>query len=150
MFPMNTSRSPITQLTDEQSLELLATKSFGRLVLQYGDHVDLFPLNYLVNEGKLLFRTAEGSKLLGLRLNDSVLFEADNVGHADQTPGQAWSIIVRGNARILTKSDEIHAADELSLNPWVPTLKYNYVEVTPKENGISGRLFTLGKEPDRY
>ena len=42
----------------------------------------------------------------------------------------------------------IQEADELPLKPWLPTLKYNYVEITPEE--ISGRRFQLGEEPERY
>ena len=92
----------------------------------------------------MLFRsTAEGSKLFTVSINDRVLFEAD-----DHTEDKAWSVIVKGRARILQRTDEIQEADELPLKPWLPTLKYNYVEITPEE--ISGRRFQLGEEPERY
>lgn len=147
---MTDSTSPVSLLTDEQSLELLATKTFGRLVVHRKNDIDLFPLNYLVNDGKILFRTAEGTKLFSLNLNQDVLFEVDNVEATGTGDGEAWSVIVKGNARILGSADEIHAADALPLKPWLPTLKYNYVEITPNEDGISGRRFHLGEEPERY
>ncbi len=74
-----------------------------------------------------------------------MLFEADNV---DEAGGTAWSVIVKGNARALKSNEEIREADQLPLKPWLPTLKYNYVEVTPSD--ISGRKFQLGDEPERY
>lgn len=145
MGTMSENTDVIQNLSDEESLELLATKTFGRLVVRRKDDMDLFPLNYLVHEGEIYFRTAEGSKLFSLTLNNDVLFEADNV---DADSQEAWSVVVKGTARTLTSNAEIEAADQLPLKPWLPTLKYNYVVVSPNE--ISGRKFHLGDEPERY
>ena len=145
MGTMSDNTDVIPTLSDEESLELLATKTFGRLVVHRKDDMDLFPLNYLVHEGEIYFRTAEGSKLFSLTLNNDVLFEADNV---DADSQEAWSVVVKGTARTLSSNAEIEAADQLPLKPWLPTLKYNYVVVSPNE--ISGRKFHLGDEPERY
>jgi len=145
MGAMSENTDVIQNLSGEESLELLATKTFGRLVVRRKDDMDLFPLNYLVHEGEIYFRTAEGSKLFSLTLNNDVLFEADNVDGDSQ---EAWSVVVKGTARTLTSNAEIEAADQLPLKPWLPTLKYNYVVVSPNE--ISGRKFHLGEEPERY
>ncbi|MBV7294859.1 pyridoxamine 5'-phosphate oxidase family protein [Corynebacterium sp. TAE3-ERU12] len=142
---MSETDDVITKLTDEESLELLSTQHFGRLVVRRADDMDIFPLNYVVHEGEIYFRTAEGSKLFSLTLNNDVLFEADNV---DQGKSEAWSVVVKGEARVLQSNAEIEAADELELRPWLPTLKYNYVVVAPRD--ISGRKFQLGEEPERY
>lgn len=142
---MSENNDVIQKLSDEESLELLSTKTFGRLVVRRKDDMDLFPLNYLVHEGEIYFRTAEGSKLFSLTLNNDVLFEADNVDGDSQ---EAWSVVVKGTARTLSSNAEIEAADQLPLKPWLPTLKYNYVVVSPNE--ISGRKFHLGDEPERY
>ncbi|MEJ5919267.1 MULTISPECIES: pyridoxamine 5'-phosphate oxidase family protein [unclassified Corynebacterium] len=142
---MTESSEVIQQLSTEDALELMGTKHFGRLVVRRKDDMDLFPLNYVVHEGAIYFRTAEGSKLFSLTLNDDVLFEADDV---DLDSNKAWSVIVKGTAQTLTSNADIEAADELPLKPWLPTLKYNYVKVTPGE--VSGRRFNLGEEPERY
>jgi nitroimidazol reductase NimA-like FMN-containing flavoprotein (pyridoxamine 5'-phosphate oxidase superfamily) len=147
---MTDNNSPVQVLSTDESLELLATKTFGRLVVHRTNDVDLFPLNYTVYEGKIYLRTAEGTKLFSLNLNGDVLFEADNVEATGTDTGTAWSVIVKGQARILTASDEINAAEELPLKPWLPTLKYNFVEITPNEDGVSGRHFELGAEPERF
>lgn len=135
--------NPIEVLKEDEALELMGDQQLGRLVVRIKDDFDIYPLNYVVNEGKIYFRTAEGSKLFTVSINDRVLFEAD-----DHTEDKAWSVIVKGRARILERTDEIQEADELPLKPWLPTLKYNYVEITPEE--ISGRRFQLGEEPERY
>lgn len=136
---------PVIQLTESEALELMSTKNFGRLVVRRKDDMDLFPLNYVVDGGRIIFRTAEGSKLFSLTLNDDVLFESDDV---DQETHKAWSVIVKGTARALTSTKEIEEADRLPLKPWLPTLKYNYVEIRPMS--VSGRRFNLGEEPERY
>ena len=135
--------NPIEILKEDEALELMGDHQLGRLVVRIKDDFDIYPLNYVVNEGKIHFRTAEGSKLFTVSINDRVLFEAD-----EHTEDKAWSVIVKGRARILQRTDEIQEADELPLKPWLPTQKYNYVEITPEE--ISGRRFQLGEEPERY
>ncbi|MFT4218932.1 MAG: pyridoxamine 5'-phosphate oxidase family protein [Microbacterium sp.] len=134
---------PVMTLDEAECRELLAQEELGRLVTRVGDVLDIFPVNYVVDGGDILFRTAEGSKLFELTVNDAVLFEVDQ--HTDT---DAWSVVVRGHAHRLDTSAEVAAADELKLTPWIPTLKYNYVRITP--TSISGRAFRRGSEPDRY
>ena len=142
---MTTPNEYTRVLTPEESLELLATQTFGRLVVQRSDDIDLFPLNYAVHDGKIYFRTAEGTKLFSVRLDHEVLFEAD---HVDHEAHEAWSVIIKGSARPLVSSAETLAAEDYGLEPWLPSFKYNFVEITPRD--ISGRKFRLGEEPQRY
>lgn len=146
----NTTAADITLVNDKDALDLMGTTSLGRLVVRRSDDMDLFPLNFVVSDGKIYFRTAEGTKLFTLaEIDAKVLFEADHVdADAEGNPAHAWSVIVKGTARLLTGSDEIHDAESLPLKPWLPTLKYNFVEITPTE--VSGRRFDLGEEPERY
>ena len=88
-------------------------------------------------------RTAQGSKLFELTVNDEVLFEVD--GHDD---AHAWSVVVRGRAHALGTSAEVERADAAGLRPWIPTLKHVYVRIVPES--LSGRSFDRGPEPDRY
>lgn len=134
---------PIAHLTDAECWERLHSEELGRLVTRVGDVLDIFPVNYVVDRSTIVFRTAEGSKLTELTIHDEVLFEVD--AHTDEA---AWSVVVRGRAHRIDTSGEVLAADELPLRPWIPTLKYNYVRVTPES--LSGREFARGEEPDRY
>lgn len=140
---MTQTPDPVVALTDEQSWELLRGQELGRLVTRVGKVLDIFPVNYVVDEGTVLFRTAQGSKLFELTVNDEVLFEVD-----DHTDTDAWSVIVRGRAHPLDTSAEVERADTLGLRPWIPTLKYHYVRIVP--TSLSGRAFQRSEEPDRY
>ena len=134
---------PIEHLDEDACWELLLSSSLGRLAMSVANEPDIFPVNFVAADRRLFFRTAEGSKLLELTVNDHVAFETDGVGRE-----QAWSVVVKGTARILEKRAEIDAAEELPLRPLIPTLKYIYVEITPHE--FSGRRFMLGPEPERF
>ncbi len=128
---------PVHVLSTEECWELIRAKEFGRLGFHLAEQVHIAPVNYAVDEDTLLFRTAEGSKLLAVVMNPDVAFEVD-----DYTEESAWSVIVRGTARKLDE-DEEHRAENVPLRPWVPTLKYNVVEIAPIE--ISGRRFDLSR-----
>ncbi|MBD3758102.1 MULTISPECIES: pyridoxamine 5'-phosphate oxidase family protein [Microbacterium] len=133
----------VTVLTDRQCWDRLAEQQLGRLVTHVGDVLDVFPVNYTVDRDSIVFRTAEGSKLTELTINDQVLFEVD-----EYTDTDAWSVIVRGTAHRLDSAEEVRAADRLPLRPWTPTLKYNYVRIIAAS--VSGRDIRRGEEPDRY
>jgi nitroimidazol reductase NimA-like FMN-containing flavoprotein (pyridoxamine 5'-phosphate oxidase superfamily) len=127
-----------TELTLDECWELLRAQALGRLAYHLGDQVNIAPINYVVDKDTLLFRTAPGSKLLGVVMNDDVAFEIDGEnGHV------AWSVVVRGTATLLDEASA-HRADDLPLRPWVDTHKYNVVEITPV--AISGRRFELDEQ----
>ncbi|WP_257160090.1 pyridoxamine 5'-phosphate oxidase family protein [Corynebacterium cystitidis] len=142
---MANNEEVIQTLSETESLERMAGQSLGRLVVQLKNDVDIFPVNYAIHDGKIYFRTAEGTKLFGAARSDDLILETD---HVDQETGTAWSVVVRGASRILTKADEILEAEDYGVKPWIPTQKYNFVEITPRT--ISGRAFQLGEEPERY
>lgn len=134
---------PILELTDEQSWKLLENTKHGRLVLTAAGETDIFPINFVARDGRLVLRTAPGTKLAELTINDRVLFEADGIGS-----GEAWSVVVKGTARVLQTQEEIAAAEALPVETWIPTLKDFYVEVKPAS--ISGRHFKFGQQPERF
>ena len=138
---MAIENGPITVLDDREAWNRLSSVALGRLVTSFGGQLEIFPVNFVVQNDTVLFRTAEGTKLFTTVMNDQVLFEAD-----DHTVAGGWSVIVRGTARVLTAADEIHTADRAQLMPWVPTEKLRYVRITPDE--VSGRRFRFGPEPD--
>ena len=93
------------------------------------------PINYAVDDDRrLVFRTAEGSKLLGLTMNADVAFEID-----EYTEDEARSVVVRGRARQLEGHEE-DETEQLPLRPWVDTAKFNVIAIEVDE--ITGRRFS--------
>lgn len=134
---------PTESLNGDECWRLLQTSSLGRLAVSFSGQPDIFPVNYVASDGRLFFRTAEGTKLVQVLINELIAFETDGV-----RSDEAWSVVVKGTARILQKQSEIDAADRLPLRPLIPTLKYVFVEITPQE--MTGRRFVPGLEPERY
>lgn len=130
-------------LSEDDCWQLLDGAAFGRLAVSVANQPEIFPVNYYADGRTVLFRTAEGTKLLELTINARVAFECDQY-----TEAEAWSVVVKGRARVIESQTEIHAADQLPLTSWIPTLKYVYVRVEPTE--ITGRRFDRGPEPERY
>ncbi|MDE8669182.1 pyridoxamine 5'-phosphate oxidase family protein [Pseudarthrobacter sp. H3Y2-7] len=133
---------PVLELDDEQSWKLLEATRHGRLVVSVAGEPDIFPVNYIASDRKIYLRTAPGNKLAQLTINSKVLFETDGI-----LSDEAWSVVLRGTARVLSGSAEVAAVEELGLKTWVPTLKDFYVEVVP--TSVSGRHFLFGEQPER-
>lgn len=127
----------VTELTQQECWEMLREEEFGRLAYRLVDEIHITPINYAVDGSALLFRTAEGNKLLAVVVGSDVAFEIDRYGKDD-----ARSVVVRGSARLLPE-DEAHRAENVPLRPWVPTLKYSVVEIEPRV--VSGRAFKLSR-----
>lgn len=128
-----------TTLTDEQCWERLRSREFGRLAYHLTDEVHIAPVNYATEGDRVIIRTAEGSKLLGVVMDSDVAFEIDEVDGGAET---AWSVIGRGRAQVL-EGDAARAADALPLRPWVADDKVILVSITITE--ISGREFHLSR-----
>jgi nitroimidazol reductase NimA-like FMN-containing flavoprotein (pyridoxamine 5'-phosphate oxidase superfamily) len=137
---MSANGEPVTILSVSESWELLSSVSLGRLVTSVDGRPEIFPVNFVVQHRTVLFRTAEGTKLVSAVINNEVLFEAD-----DHDAEGGWSVIVKGTARTLRSDDEIEEAERAQLLPWIATYKPHYVRVRPFS--ITGRRFRFGPEP---
>ena len=131
-------RNGMEILSDEDCWALLAAHDVGRLGVSVAGEVDIFPLNYVVTDGAIVFRTAEGSKLAEIAANARVSFEIDGYEPAS---GQAWSVVAKGLAQVIQKFAEIYDAEELPLFPWNASPKQWFVRITPRS--LSGRRFTV-------
>ena len=85
----------MTVLDTHTCLDLLRRREVGRLAVSITDHPDIFPINYVVDRGTVVFRTAEGTKLAAALLGRGVAFEIDGY---DPEAGEAWSVVVKGYA----------------------------------------------------
>lgn len=138
---MTSASTPVVELTEKESWVNLSSVSIGRLVTRVSDEMFIFPVNFVTQNGTVLFRTAEGTKLFSAIVSDEVLFEVDDF---DREVG--WSVIVRGSAHLLSGVAEIEEAEGAGLLPWVATTKLRFVRITP--TATTGRRFVFGPEPD--
>lgn len=110
-----------------EALRLLTTGTVGYLTAMIGRHPQVFPVNYALDNGTVVFRTGTGSKLHALS-RSMVAFEVDRLS----PDGDGWSVVVEGLAQELLPGDPARlAAEALDLRPWAPGDKPYLVQVVP-------------------
>jgi len=133
---------PATEILDEPTCwTYLEGSSVGRLAVDVGGQPDIFPVNYLVHDGALYFRSGAGTKLAAAVLMGHVALEIDGFEPHGRT---AWSVVVKGRAVQVEKMEEVFDAEDLPLYPWVATPKPNIVRIDPAN--VTGRRFHVVDE----
>lgn len=131
----------VYEMTEDECWALLERGALGRLATAVGELVDVFAVNYGVVDRRVLFKTDAGTKLASLTINAHVAFETD--GFDERT---AWSVVVKGVARVVEAAEERLEAERVPIVSWLPTQKTRIVAIEPTE--ITGRGFVRGPEPD--
>src|SRR4051812_6468017 len=96
----------VTELDEDDCWHFLRSQELGRLAVSAAGMPDIFPVNFTTHEYTILFRTANGTKLLELAANKSVAFEADHWNRAEGV-----SVVVRGRAELLEGDDLARVAE---------------------------------------
>lgn len=127
-----------TELDDAECWRLLEGAEVGRLAVDIAGHPDIFPVNFVVDDGAIVFRTAPGTKLAGAVLSGYVAFEIDG-WEPDQRV--AWSVVAKGTAREITGMQERFDAEDLPLFEWIASPKPNFVRIDP--TSVTGRRYRV-------
>lgn len=135
----NSELRPDTEvLSVHECWKYLRSSSVGRIALVRDDSPEIFPVNYLPDEGTVIFRTGPGTKLDAVMAGQVIALEADGFN----TYGTiAWSVIVKGRAEIVTEAEELQESSVMELSPWEAGAKNHLVRITPAE--MSGRRFVI-------
>lgn len=118
----------------DEALALLRTTAVGRLIYLINGAPRVMPLNYVMHQGSVVFRTSYGELLDHVHLQ-RVLFEADA---GDETMRTGWSVIVEGRAEEIWRTEELEKARGLPLRPWAPGERDHFVRIV--STSITGRI----------
>ena len=129
-------------LDPDECWSLLRGSVVGRIAISIANRPDIFPINYVVDHGTVVFRTAEGTKLAGAVLGTGVAFEVDGL---DTEANEAWSVVVKGRATEIKALHELFDAADLPLFPWLASPKHRFVRIVPDE--VTGRRFHVVDAP---
>ena len=129
--------STLTVLSPEVCWTLLAREEVGRLAVAVAGQPDIFPLNFAVVDGTIVFSTAEGTKLLAVAVDPAVAFEVDGY---DPVAGTAWSVVVKGEAEEVPTYEQLEDL-AFPVFPWSATPKGRFVRIRPTQ--ITGRRFAV-------
>ena len=117
-------------------LRLLAETPIGRIVfIEDGGQPMALPVNYLLVDGAIVFRTLEGQKLSAASIGQRVAFEVDDW---DPDRRSGWSVVVKGRAEEVTQWAEAEQLEQQGLVPWAHgAWRTLWVRVVPDD--ITGR-----------
>ena len=89
-------------LDDDEARELLRIGEVGRVGVTIGALPAIFPVNYRVIDGAIVFRTSPGSKMSAAAVGAVVAFEVDDYQLADRS---GWSVLAVGTAEVVHDPD---------------------------------------------
>lgn len=121
-------------LDEAECLRLLATQHIGRVAVTIGAVPAVFPVNFGLLDGIVIFRTAAGTKLSAATCNSVVAFEVDEF---DPLYHEGWSVLLVGVAEELTDPELLRRALKLPLAAWAPGPRDHVVCLQPEF--VSGR-----------
>ena len=129
------SSSARQELNPHECWKYLRTTSVGRLAVIAGGKPEIFPVNYLPEDGSVVFRTGPGTKLDAILARSSVALEADGMN----TYGTiAWSVVLKG---IPEEVQEVGDLPNQIPAPWQEGEKEHVIRIVPTE--LSGRRFAI-------
>ena len=126
----------MVELGPGECLELLGSVPVGRVGVTIDALPAVLPVNFVLWNGAIVFRTVSGTKLDAAAAGEVVAFEADAYGFSGAPGG--WSVLVRGIAREVTDAAELAVIDALPLHSWAwDGQAHRYVCIEPTV--ITGR-----------
>jgi nitroimidazol reductase NimA-like FMN-containing flavoprotein (pyridoxamine 5'-phosphate oxidase superfamily) len=114
-------------LDQSECWRLLRTQDVGRLSVVVEGEPDIFPVNYVVDHGSIVIRTAAGRKLAA-SVRGAVAFEVDELHGSDAS---GWSVVLRGRATEIRDKDEVMAVLALGLVTWHVGRKPRFLRLVP-------------------
>ena len=129
----------IEELDENECLYLISPSGVGKIAYTGRFGPVVLPVNYIMQDRAVVFRTAENSPLdedlrTGIRNADyKVAFEIDDI---DMTERRGWSVLIQGPAHHLT-GDEEAAVRETGIETWAPGDRELFVRIVPSR--ITGR-----------
>jgi nitroimidazol reductase NimA-like FMN-containing flavoprotein (pyridoxamine 5'-phosphate oxidase superfamily) len=121
-------------LTEDEARELLAKGQVGRVGITIGALPAIFPVNYRIIDGAIVFRTSPGSKMSAAARGAVVAFEVDDYQLADRS---GWSVLAVGPSEVIHDIDLTFKVLDSGLDPLVDGRCTAIVRIEP--TFLSGR-----------
>ena len=119
-------------LDQAECFSLLSKVTLGRVAVTIGALPAIFPVNFCMVAGQVVFCSGEGTKLTAALSGTIVAFETDWA-----TRGEVWSVQLVGASRGVEPATDLAAAELAALRSLAPVPRRYLVKITPER--ISGR-----------
>lgn len=128
----------VEHLDPSQCWALLRTQRVGRVAFLAEDGIVLLPVNFVVDGGSIVFRTAAGSKLEAATKRVDAAFEVDGTS---EDAAVAWSVVLRGSLAPILGLHEVLDTFALPLHPFETSEKNSFVRLHAQS--VTGRRFPI-------
>lgn len=138
----------LEELSPDECRRLLEGQHFGRLAFldQARAMPMIIPINYIFDQGSVVLRSAEGSKLEAARRDvPAAAFEIDGV---NENLRLGWSVVVRGYMQPVTDLQELAELQQTPLVTWAPGERPHYIRLHPKT--LTGRRISIADLPPNW
>ena len=133
----------LVELTVEECLSLLRTKSVGRIGLVTPGGPMIFPVNYALSDETIVFRTLPYGVIANNAHLVDVAFEVDSL---DEQMHEGWSVLAVGRSRRLEDADEVRMVrSDWDPEPWAEGQRNLYFRI--EWSSLSGRQLGLAARP---
>jgi hypothetical protein len=122
------------ELSTAECLMLLKSKRVGRVAWCGADGPRALPVNYVVDNGRILFRTSPHSVIAQLAAGQQAAFEVDDI---DEFLELGWNVLVVGPARGVDDPGDIPKSIVDRPAPWAPNGRNLYIRIQPET--VTGR-----------
>jgi len=127
----------LDEMGREECILLLRRCTVGRVAVNVDGTAPLVvPVNYVVDDDDIVFRTDGGTKLAAVG-RGAMSFEIDDIDHGHHA---GWSVLVRGTARVTDEWENRNA----ELESWAGD-KSHWVRLAIED--VSGRRIVLASMP---
>jgi nitroimidazol reductase NimA-like FMN-containing flavoprotein (pyridoxamine 5'-phosphate oxidase superfamily) len=125
----------VSELGVEECLALIRTQKVGRIGLNTEDGIRIFPVNFVVHDDAIVFRTLAYGAIAASGYGDDVAFEIDEL---DEEHHGGWSVLAVGPCRRIEDPDEVQRLRELhDPEPWAEGQRRLYFRIQWRQ--LTGR-----------
>jgi nitroimidazol reductase NimA-like FMN-containing flavoprotein (pyridoxamine 5'-phosphate oxidase superfamily) len=130
-------------LSPGECLALAATVPIGRIVFTEQALPAVQPVNFVLDDGCVIIRTGQGSKLAVATRGAIVAFEVDDF---DPDHAAGWSVTMVGRAEPVHDPIETARLSLLPLRPWAPGRRDRFIRIRPAR--INGHRLLAQSRPN--
>ena len=129
----------LEDLDRDECVRLLEGRGVGRIGTTVRARPVIFPVNYVVHDNDVLFRTRRGSDLEVATRDAVAAFEIDGM---DDFYHEGWSVLVVGRCSHVSDPAELDQLQTVRLSPWAGERRDRYVRISMEM--VSGRRIRHG------
>lgn len=137
--------SELVELDRRACLALLCTAEVGRVIYTDSALPAALPVNFMLDDEEVVFRTGGGGKLVAATRNAVVGFQVDELDAATRT---GWTVLGVGEAYEVIEPRRLAELHAVLPPPWVPAHTDHTISI-PLQRLTGRRLATMGNTSER-